>query len=146
MNFSSPQKTVILWQIRATVTAALFVFVFFRLCIKISTYFIIGVAVCAGVWAAAVFWYLPALIHSFKADISAAGIVIKRGVIVKTERIMPETRLVFVKVAATPLSLIFGLKTVSFLAAKARVSTFELKSGDAERIISFIKQVNENGE
>ena len=142
MNYTSPKKTIDLIRVRVSLAAILLVSVFVYLCLSVSYFFAIGIGVVALVWFAALWYYIPAFVGSFSLFVSEKGIVMRRGVFLKTERIMPEARLVFVQSNTTPLSRAMGLCSLSFLAAKARVTTLELGKKDAEEITDFIRRIS----
>lgn len=143
MEYTLPNKTLTLWRIRATVIFALILAVCCFLSVRVSVFFFIPAAVFFIFYLILIVFYLPKLHKSFLLSIKNEGITVKYGVIFEFYKIMPESRLVFIQCGITPLSKLFSLKSITFLAAKARVYMPEIESDKADFITSSQGENNE---
>ena len=69
-----PEKTVLLWQIRLTAIAVLPVAVLSALCF-LTLWLLLAAAVAAAVFSVLIFWYIPALLHSYEIFFPSGAIV-----------------------------------------------------------------------
>ena len=138
MNESSlPKKTKLLWQIRIAAIGFIPIAVMFALS-SVSLWFTAAGAVFVALFAAAVFWYVPAFYESYSVSFSNGAIIVNRGVIIKTCHIMPFSRLVFVQSISTPLAKTMGLSALSLKAARSSVLIPELAAADTQRFINAV--------
>ncbi|MBQ2286837.1 MAG: hypothetical protein II252_06035 [Clostridia bacterium] len=138
MNESSlPKKTKLLWQIRIAAIGFIPIAVMFALS-SVSLWFTAAGAVFIVLFAAAVFWYVPAFYESYSVSFSNGAIIVNRGVIIKTCHIMPFSRLVYVQSISTPLAKTMGLSALSLKAARSSVLIPELAAADTQRFINAV--------
>ncbi|MEE1330819.1 MAG: hypothetical protein U0K18_06390 [Acutalibacteraceae bacterium] len=138
MNESSlPKKTKLLWQIRIAAIGFIPIAVMFALS-SVSLWFTAAGAVFVALFAAAVFWYVPAFYESYSVSFSNGAIIVNRGVIIKTCHIMPFSRLVYVQSISTPLAKTMGLSALSLKAARSSVLIPELAAADTQRFINAV--------
>ena len=132
-----PKRTLWLWQLRCIA----FYFVIIALCAYFyasHSFLLIAGAVITVVCLASVFWYLPFYIGSYQIICSGEGVVIKRGVIIKTTHIMPYSKLIYTQTFTTPVAKLLGLTAVSLKAARAVVFIPEMRLSDAKHFLAFL--------
>ena len=138
MNESSlPKKTKLLWQIIIAAIGFIPIAVMFALS-SVSLWFTAAGAVFVALFAAAVFWYVPAFYESYSVSFSSGALIVNRGVIIKTCHIMPFSRLVYVQSISTPLAKTMGLSALSLKAARSSVLIPELAAADTQRFINAV--------
>lgn len=135
--FKPPKNTLILWQIRifVMISALLLVFAWVWL---FADVFLIVAAVGAAVWLFLAFFYLPKYLKSYSIVISGEAMIIKSGVFIKNERIMPNARLIYAEHYRTPLSRCFGLSGLILRATRAATFTMELELSNINEIVEAI--------
>ena len=138
-----PEKTVLLWQIRLTAIAVLPVAVLSALCF-LTLWLLLAAAVTAVVFLVLIFWYIPALLHSYEILFPSGAIVIKCGVFLKTTHIMPFSRMVCADSTATPLARKMRLSALTLKAARSRIIIPELDQKDVRYFIDYLTR--EDGE
>lgn len=134
MEYTIEKKTLRLWQLRISFVAFLAA-ALFSLFSWYTLYMLIPAAVCLCIWAAAVFWYVPAFFSGYSVFVGENAVVVRRGVIIRTSHIMPYKRLVFAGSYQTPLGRLMGLKGVVLRAARANLIIAEMESGAAGHLI-----------
>lgn len=144
MTFVLPARSRVILQIRV-----FFVFVISEAgalysAILLSPLFYVLTSFLFAIFLFAVFYYIPCFIKTTVICVSKEGVVVKYGVFIKTEKIMPALRLIYVETHQTLLARAMGLCAVSFLGAKVRITTPEMPLSDAEKIINLAKTAKEN--
>lgn len=139
MKVYCPTKnTVILWQIRvvvmSTILCAAAVYVSFAIKMKLF----LAVAIISAIFtlkALLVFWYIPIYFKGYELAINENALIIKSGVILRHERIMPEPRLVYTERYRTPLSRVLGLSGLLLRATRAATFSAELPDAYIDEIL-----------
>lgn len=139
MKISVPRVTKTLWQIRLAVIlliingalAAFSAFTFWML---------IPVGVLLGFEALFIFLYVPKFFRSYEIEVRDGAIIVHYGVILKTTRIMPFARLVYLGGYSTPVSRKKGLMGVSVRAARGVLFLPEI---EAARAVALFDAVSE---
>ena len=134
MNYTPERKTVLLWQIRAGV-AAFLPAALFLLLFGVNTRYLLPCSLFAAVVCATAFAFIPLYFKKYSVFVGENAIVVEKGVLVRTSRIMPFKRLVFAAGYQTPLARIMGLKGVKLRAARADLFIPELEISAANRLI-----------
>ena len=134
MKYKLTKKSMHLWQIRITAAALIFAAVFFAL-VKYSAYLYIPLFACLFAGLTADIWYLPRLFCGYSIFVGKNAVIVERGVIIKTSRIMPYKRLVFAGSYMTPLGRLLGLKGVVLRAARANLIIAEIDKNSANELI-----------
>ena len=134
MNYKLEKKTLLLWRIRISGVAAAAALLFVAFC-RYSIYFYIPASVSVLAGAVADFWYLPVFFRSFDIFVGENSVTVTRGVIIRTQHIMPFKRLVFAGSYSTPLSKLMGLKGVTLRAARANLLIPEIESDAADSLV-----------
>lgn len=138
-----PEKTVLLWQIRIAIIAVIPVAVLASLSF-LTLWMLLAAAVTAALFCVLIFWYIPALLHSYEILFPSGAIVIKCGVFLKTTHIMPFSRMVCANSLATPLARKMRLSALTLKAARSRIIIPELDEKDVRYFIDYLTR--EDGE
>ncbi len=139
MNTFKPDKsTVFLWQIRILLITALLSIIVASAKFFMSFFAYISVAiVLLGVIIA--FLYIPKYFERYSITVGENALIIKSGIFLKHERIMPNPRLIYIERYFTPLSKLFGICGLILHATRAGTITAEMKNADIDRIMEAIK-------
>lgn len=133
-TYTPPKKILILWHIRSLILLIMLslitLWVWF-----LTVYFAIVIGVAVLLMAVLNFIYLPLYLSRYSVTVSSEAIVIKSGVIIHREQIMPIPRMVYVQRLTTPLARAFSVSALSLRATRAMLITLELKKSDIEEII-----------
>lgn len=81
---------------------------------------------------------------SVKVLLYGEAIVIKKGILIRREHVLPLRKQVYTLSLQTPLAKLLRLKAISFKAARKTVFLPELDSFDAQRLLSLILQGDKN--
>lgn len=132
--FTPTKQTLLLWRLRSMVLliVVLFITFWFRFVFKYIIYF---TAVAVGLILIFDFWYMPRFIRGYSVAVSKNAIIVKSGVFIRHERIMPFPRLVFVSRYSTPLSKMLFTSGIAIHAARAMIFTIELNNRDVAEIM-----------
>ena len=134
-----PKKARYLWQMRCFGVGLIIV----ALCAYFYPYYkflFIAGTIISFIAFATICWYIPLFIKSYKIVIEQESVVIKRGVIIKTTRIMPYSRLIYTQTFTTPIAKLMGLTCVSLKAARSTILIPEMPLSDAKLLIETITQ------
>lgn len=82
-----------------------------------------------------IFAYIPNYFKAYSISLSQNALIVKSGVLLKTERIMPEPRMLYAESYHTPLSKAFGLSGLMLRASRAATFCAELKEKDINEIL-----------
>ena len=125
MIIELPKKTQMLWQIRISI-----IFLLISLVFAVFGGFSVYSVIFAGVFFAVAeiigLIYITLRIKSYKIIADKDFISVNYGVIIKSYRIMPFPRIVFVSTVSTPIARLWGLTGMVFKAAGERVFLPEL--------------------
>lgn len=88
----------------------------------------------------AVFGYLPLYHKNYSVELHEHAAVIKKGVWIRHEFLMPYGGMIYAERVETPLSKMYGLFGVKLHAAKRGLSVSLLERDKAEEFIAFLRQ------
>lgn len=139
MKYRPPKKTLLLWQLRVAVAFVVFAAIISWLWFltTYSTYIVIAAAIVA---VAVVFAYLPQYIKRYDITLSENALIIKSGVFITHERIMPYPRLLYTERLRTPLAARFGVSALVLKATRTAAVMLELNDADIEEITGAISK------
>ncbi len=136
--FKPDKSTVFLWQIRVLIITALLSLITgsVKFFVSFFAYFSVVIALLGVIIA---FLYIPKYFERYTIMVSRNALIIKSGIFLKHERIMPNPRLIYIERYFTPLSKAFGVCGLILHATKAATVTAEMKTADIEKIMEAIK-------
>ena len=137
-TYTPPKNSVLLWQIRISVMLTSTAFVLFYATRVFSLGFqmlllIEGVLCLVGI--VLVFAYIPTYFKRYAISICDNAFIIKSGVFLTHERIMPEPRMIYAERYYTPLSKVLGLSGIILRASRAATFCAELSDKDINEIL-----------
>ncbi|MBQ6816459.1 MAG: PH domain-containing protein [Clostridia bacterium] len=134
-TYLPPKSTLIVWQIRVTVLLALLVAVLYWF---IADYFL--VLFCVSLVLAVVFnlIYFPAFLRCYSISVNQNAIIIKSGVFIKHERILPFPRMIYAEKQQTLVAKAFSVSALVLRVARAATLTVELKDNDIAEIMKAV--------
>lgn len=97
----------------------------------------------AALLLSAVIVYLRFYFKKYCITVDKGAIIIKSGVIIRTERVLPTPRLIFAESFTTPFSRFLGLSLLSLRAIKVNLITAELTSAEIKSILGVISDRDE---
>lgn len=128
-------RTLLLWRIRLFIAFLPFFCCAAVLCFVSAVFFAV-LLFLAAVFFFVYFWYFPKLTKAYKITATDEFLSVNRGVIVKTESIMPSPKMISAKRIYTPLSAALGLCTVVVSAARNRILLAAVERETADEIIN----------
>ncbi len=138
-TYHPPKSTIFLWQMRfvvmLTVLLALVSWIWY-----INSYFIIFAIVLSILCVTVTFLYIPLYFKQYSLTICDNAVIIKSGVFVRHERIMPNPRLIYTERYRTPVSRAFGVSGLVLRATRAATFTAELSDADITEILKEMSQ------
>ncbi len=138
-TYHPPKSTIFLWQMRfvvmLTALLALVSWIWY-----INSYFIIFAIVLSILCVTVTFLYLPLYFKQYSLTICDNAVIIKSGVFVRHERIMPTPRLIYTERYRTPVSRAFGVSGLVLRATRAATFTAELSDADITEILKEMSQ------
>lgn len=136
-TYHPPKSTLFIWQIRVVVMLTLFLallsWVWF-----LTSYFLLIAAFLTAICIMLALLYLPKYFKNYSLSMTNNAIVIKSGVIVQHERVMPTPRLIYTERYRTPLARAFGVSGLILHATRAATFTAELSDADITEILKEI--------
>ena len=134
-----PKKTTLLWQIRIIIITFILVAacLYFEPLFSFLKIFAIVIGIIGIILA---FLYLPFFFKSYKIILSNDAVIVKFGIIVKIEHIMPYKRMIYAQSFETPLARIFGIAAVRLKAARSYLLVAEIEKEAAQTIIDFLAE------
>ena len=137
-TYSPSKSSIILWQIRICIMsttlcgAAIFLalnfgYMFFAVKVLIIALILVSFGL--------VFWYIPTYFKNYELALDNRALIIKSGVFLRHERIMPEPRLIYTQRYRTPLSRAFGLSGLLLRATRAATFSAEFCDTDIDEIL-----------
>lgn len=134
-----PKKTTLLWQVRTILITLILVGACLYFEPLFSPLLIIAIVIgVLGLFAALV--YLPYYFKSYRIYLSEEAVIVKFGVLIKIEHIMPYKRMIYAQSFATPLARFFGLAAVRLKAARSYLFVFEIEKKSVKAIIDFLAE------
>ncbi len=133
-TYCPPKSTLFLWQIRIVVMLTL-VLALISWIWYIPSCFLIVAATFSVSCMAIAFLYLPYYFKRYSLTVCANAIIIKSGVFIQHERIMPTPRLIYTERYRTPISRAFGVSGLVLHATRAATFTAELSDADITEIL-----------
>lgn len=130
-----PKKTLRVWQIRIFMIA-ITISAFLSILFYIYTLPAFLLIVCSFIS----FIYFPLLFRSYTITVTDAYISVKKGVFIKTNKIMPRALLVYAESMSLPLSNALGLSAVVLKAAKGYCVIPEIEKQKADELILSTKE------
>ncbi len=103
----------------------------------------ITIITAAALLLSAVIVYLRFYFKKYSITVDKGAIIVKSGVIIRTERLLPAPRLIFAESFTTPLSRLLGLSQLSLRAIKVNLITAELTKAQTKSILGVISDRNE---
>ena len=134
-----PKKTLWLWMVRIVVitfilVAGCYYFAPLLTLLKIA-------AIVIGILGFVIaFIYLPILFKTYKIILSNDAVIVKFGVFIKAEYIMPYKRMIYAQSFETPLARILGVTAVRLKAARSYLLVAEVEKESARAIIDFLAE------
>lgn len=134
-----PKKTTLLWQIRIIIITFILVAacLYFEPLFSFLKIFVIVIGIIGIILA---FLYLPFFFKSYKIILSNDAVIVKFGIIVKIEHIMPYKRMIYAQSFETPLARVFGITAVRLKAARSYLLVAEIEKEAAQTIIDFLAE------
>lgn len=138
-EYIPPKKTLHIVQIRVFIALALLVaitsWVWF-----LTPYISVAIAVALVIAVVLNFIYLPIYFKNYSLSVNENAIIIKSGVLLRHERIIPFPRLVFAERQKTILARAFGVSSLILRAARAVSFTAEFSDKDIEEILGAVSK------
>ena len=134
-----PKKTTWLWLVRIVVIT----FILVAVCLYFSSLFsfLKIAAIVIGVLGLVLsFVYLPFFFKSYKIILSNDAVIVKFGIIIKVEHIMPYKRMIYAQSIETPLARLLGVAAVRLKAARSYLLVAEIEKESAQAIINFLAE------
>ena len=134
-----PKKTTYLWMVRIVVIT----FILIAVCLYFSQLFdfLKIVAVSIGILGLILtFVYLPFFFKSYRIILSNDAVIVKFGIFIKVEHIMPYKRMIYAQSYATPLARILGVAAVRLKAARSYLFVAETEIESVQAIIDFLAE------
>ncbi len=134
-----PKKTILLWQFRIIIIT----FILVAACLYFEPLFSflkIAAIVIGILGVILAFLYLPFFFKSYKIILSNDAVIVKYGIIIKVEHIMPYKRMIYAQSFETPLARIFGITAVRLKAARSYLLVAEIEKESAQSIIDFLAE------
>lgn len=138
MEITIPKVAKTLWTARILVIFLVLdlivaVFSVFSLWVLLPTLILLVAQVCF------LCVYLPKFFKGCKICLNDGVLTVHYGVIIKTQSIMPQARLVYIKSYATPLSKRCKVKGLIFRATRSAIFLPEIEMDKAEALVKAIK-------
>lgn len=134
-----PRRTTWLWFVRVI----LITFIFSMLCLYFEPLFSllkIAAIVIAILGVILAFVYLPLFFKTYKIILSNDAVIVKYGILIKVEHIMPYKRMIYAQSFETPLARILGVTAVRLKAARSYLLVAEIEKESAQAIIDFLAE------
>ncbi len=138
MTFSLPQKTHTLWLLRIFVAIALVCLAVVKFC-RLSSKDLLPTAILAVIGSVILFVYIYFYLKSYEITFDRSGVVITKGVIIKTTVIIPCFRLAFVKSYATPIMSLLDLKVIVLKVTRGWIFIPEIENEQAECMLKMMR-------
>ena len=134
-----PKRTTWLWILRILFVTFLLV----ALCLYFTPLFSflkIAAIVIGVLGLITSFVYLPFFFKTYKIILSNDAVIVKFGILIKIEHIMPYKRMIYAQSFETPLSRVLGIAAVRLKAARSYLLVAEIEKESARAIIDFLAE------
>ncbi len=134
-----PKRTTLLWFVRVI----LITFILVMLCLYFAPLFSplkIAAIVIGVLGVISAFVYLPFFFKTYKIILSNDAVIVKYGILIKVEHIMPYKRMIYAQSFETPLTRILGVTAVRLKAARSYLLVAEIEKESAQAIIDFLAE------
>ena len=134
-----PKKTTWLWILRILLVT----FILVALCLYFTSLFsfLKIVAIVIGVLGLITsFIYLPFFFKTYKIILSNDAVIVKFGIFIKAEHIMPYKRMIYAQSFESPLARVLGVAAVRLKAARSYLLVAEIEKESARAIIDFLAE------
>lgn len=134
-----PKRTIFLWMVRILVIT----FILVALCLYFTSLFsfLKIAAIVIGILGLIItFLYMPFFFKSYRIILTNDAVIVKYGILIKVEHIMPYKRMIYAQSYATPLARIFGVAAVRLKAARSYLFVAETNKNDVKSIIDFLAE------
>ena len=134
-----PKKTTWLWILRILLVT----FILVALCLYFTSLFSflkIAAIVIGVLGLITSFIYLPFFFKTYKIILSNDAVIVKFGIFIKAEHIMPYKRMIYAQSFETPLARVLGVAAVRLKAARSYLLVAEIEKESARAIIDFLAE------
>ena len=134
-----PKRTTWLWFVRLI----LITFILLALCYYFSPLFAplkIAAIIIGILGLLLAFVYLPFFFKTYKIILSNDAVIVKYGIFIKVEHIMPYKRMIYAQSFETPLARVLGVTAVRLKAARSYLLVAETEKESAQAIIDFLAE------
>ena len=134
-----PKKTTLLWQVRGIILT----FALVASCLYFESFFspLKIIAIVIGIIGLAItLIYLPLYFKSYRIYLSEEAVIVKFGIIIKIEHIMPYKRMIYAQSFVTPLASILGVEAVRLKAARSHLFVVETEKESVKAIMDFLAE------
>lgn len=134
-----PKKTTWLWLLRIVLVT----FILVALCFYFAPLFapLKIIAIVIGVLGLFIaFVYLPFFFKTYKIILSNDAVIVKFGILIKVEHIMPYKRMIYAQSFETPMARLLGVAAVRLKAARSYLFVAEVEKESAQSIIDFLAE------
>ncbi len=138
-TYHPPKNTLFLWQLRVFIALMLFIAVTSWIWV-LTPYFTVIAAAAVLVAAFFVFFYIPKYIREYSITLGENALILKSGVFVHHERIMPYPRLVYTERQQTLLARGFRVSGLILRATRAVTITIEFGNRDVAEILEAMSE------
>ena len=139
MEVTLPERTRTLLRIRAAAVTLLLSTFFAYIGFNYTFYAYFAAALADLICAFLLFFYFPRFTNGVFLFVSKKGVYARYGVFIKTERVMPDLRLICCETRQTFLSKRMKLCAVRFTGAGVKISLPEIAVADAARILELCR-------
>ena len=134
-----PKKTTWLWILRILLVT----FILVALCLYFTSLFSflkIAAIVIGVLGLITSFIYLPFFFKTYKIILSNDAVIVKFGIFIKAEHIMPYKRMIYAQSFESPLARVLGVAAVRLKAARSYLLVAEIEKESARAIIDFLAE------
>ena len=134
-----PKKTTWLWILRILLVT----FILVALCLYFTSLFSflkIAAIVIGVLGLITSFIYLPFFFKTYKIILSNDAVIVKFGIFIKAEHIMPYKRMIYAQSFESPLARVLGVAAVRLKAARSYLIVAEIEKESAQAIIDFLAE------
>ncbi len=133
-TYRPPRSTLLLWEIRNVVMLTIILAALSWVWVLNAYYWVI-VLIALLVFLFFAVFYLPRYLKNYSLTVCNNAVIIKSGVFLLHERIMPNPRLIYTERYRTPLARTLSLSGLVFHATRAATFTAELTDSDINEIL-----------
>ncbi len=133
-TYTPPKKIIWVWALRSVVILIVIIFITMWVWF-LAPYFGLVAYIAVLLTLAFNVLYLPMYLKHYSITVSNSAIVIKSGVIIRHERIMPIPRMVYAERVQTLFARAFSVSALALKATRAITLTLELDNRDIDSIL-----------